>query len=151
MSRMHSGAKGKSGSSKPFTKTTPEWVSFKPAEVEALVVKLAKEKLTPSMIGIKLRDTYGIPSVKAITGKTIVSILAEKKLTKSLPQDLLDVIGKVVELQKHIETNNQDKSAKRGLQLTESKIKRLSTYYKATGKLAQDWKYNPKQAGVYLE
>lgn len=151
MARMHSNAKGKSGSSKPFVKENPAWVSFKATEIEALVVKFAKQKLTASQIGIKLRDSYGIPSVKIATGKSITAIMSEKKLTKSLPQDLVDVIAKAVGLMKHLEENKQDKSAKRGLQLTESKIQRLARYYKESGKLSSDWKYDPKRAGVYLE
>src|SRR3989338_2145164 len=38
----------------------------------------------------------------------------------------------------------------RGLQLTESKIKRLVKYYKANGKLPQNWKYDREQAKLLI-
>jgi len=151
MGRMYSGAKGRSGSKRPLENKVPTWVSYKPAEVEALVAKYAKERLTPAQIGLKLRDSYGIPSVKVLTKKTIVQILSEKKLVKAIPQDLIDVIAKYVALQKHIEQNKVDKNAGRGLTLTYSKINRLIKYYKKTEKLAADWKFDSSKAGMYLE
>jgi len=151
MARMYGKSKGKSGSSKPVVKENPSWVSHKAAEIETLVAKFAKEKLSGSEIGIKLRDQYGIPSVKAATGKTISTVLEEKKVAKELPQDLLDVIAKWVLINKHMESNRQDKTAKRGLQLTQARINRLMKYYKGTGKLAQNWKFQSDRAGMYLE
>jgi len=35
--------------------------------------------------------------------------------------------------------------------LTESKIKRLVKYYKNTGKLSEDWKFDPQKAKMYIE
>ncbi|MFT4312896.1 MAG: 30S ribosomal protein S15 [Candidatus Woesearchaeota archaeon] len=151
MARMHGRSKGVSGSSKPFNKENPSWVSYKPTEVEALVAKYAKDKLTAAQIGIKLRDMYGIPSVKAVTKKTITQILAEKKLTKKLPQDMIDIIQKWIDVQKHFEENKQDKTALRGIQLTQSKLMRLIAYYKKSGKLDADWKFNPARASMYIE
>ena len=151
MGRMHSGSKGKSGSSKPFVKETPKWQAYSAKEIEALIVKLAKEKLTPSQIGIKLRDMYGVPSVKTTCGKTVVQILTEKGLQKHLPQDLLDIIRKYIDITKHLEINKQDKTARRGLQLTQSKLLRLSKYYKRVGMIEKDWKFDTTKAGIYLE
>jgi small subunit ribosomal protein S15 len=151
MARMHSRKRGKSGSHNPITKVVPSWVTYKPKEVEMLVGKLAKKGLTASTIGIELRDSYGIPSVSIITSKTITTILKEKKLTKELPEDLLALMGKFVEVTKHIEENRQDKTAKRGLQLTTSKINRLVKYYKKTGAIDKTWKFNTKQASFYID
>ncbi len=151
MGRMHSGSKGKSGSSKPFVKETPTWQAYSAKEVEALIVKLAKEKLTPAKIGIKLRDMYGVPSVKTTCGKTVMQILTEKGLQKQLPQDLLDIIRKYIEITKHLETNKQDKTARRGLQLAQSKLGRLTKYYKRVGMVDKDWKFDTAKAGIYLE
>ena len=80
MARMHSRAKGKSNSVRPTKKTNLSWLTYKPKEIELLVSKLAKEDKTPSQIGLYLRDNYGIPSVKQITGKTVTQILKEKAL-----------------------------------------------------------------------
>ena len=69
MARLYSGKKGRSGSTKPVRKVPPSWLKYKPAEVEKLVLKLAKEEKSSAEIGIILRDTYGIPNVKSITSK----------------------------------------------------------------------------------
>lgn len=151
MARMHSRKKGKSGSTKPAKITKPSWTRYKPKEIELLIVKLAKEGLTPSQIGLHLRDTYGVPDTKTIAGKTITKILDKKKLAGKLPEDLMAVIRKSIEIRKHLEDNKQDMVAKRGLQLTESKIKRLVKYYKGTGRLTYDWKYDAKSIRLYVE
>lgn len=140
---MHSRARGKSGSNKPAKKVTPGWVQYKAKEVELLIVKFAKEGKKPSQIGMFLRDEYGIPDVKILTGKTISAILKEKNLGLELPEELMALIRKSVLLTKHMEINKKDFSSKRGLFLTNSKINRLVKHYKSTGKLPQDWKYDP--------
>jgi small subunit ribosomal protein S15 len=151
MARMHSGARGKSGSKKPAGKTPQSWLSYKPKEVELLIVKLAKEGKSPSHIGLILRDSYGIPDVRIVLKKKISDVLGAKNLLNEIPEDLLSLIRKSVYLMKHVESHKQDMAANRGLQLTEAKIKRLTKYYKRTGKLADSWKYDPKTAGIYSE
>ncbi len=151
MSRMHSGAKGKAGSTKPAQKTTPTWLGYKKNEIELLIAKLAKEGFTASQIGLHLRDRYGIPDVKLITGVTITQILKEKKLTKKLPEDISYLIKKSIAVKKHLESNKADKAAIRGLHLTESKIRRLVKYYKKSKVLPKDWVYDSSQARFYLE
>lgn len=151
MARMHSRKKGKSRSVKPSSKVIPSWVRYKAGEVELLVTKLAKEGKTPSEIGLFLKDSYGIPSVKQIANKTITQILAEKKLAKEIPEDLMSLIKKSVMLKKHIENNKHDESAIRGLTLTESKIKRLVKYYKRNKKIPMDWKYDPERIKLFIE
>ena len=151
MARMHSRKRGVSGSTKPAVKKIPSWVTYKAKEVELLVVKYAKEGKSASEIGIRLRDAYGIPDVKLVTKKTITKILEEKSLTKDIPEDLLALIKRSIMIRKHLETNKHDEPAKRGLILTDSKIARLIKYYKKSGKLASDWKFDPKRASFYLE
>ncbi|MFH0978206.1 MAG: 30S ribosomal protein S15 [Candidatus Woesearchaeota archaeon] len=149
MARMYSGKKGKSGSTKPSKKSIPSWIRYKPKEIEMLLIKLSKEGKSSSEIGIILRDSYGIPSVKDIAGKGITEMLKEKGLSAKIPEDLLSLIKKVIEVKKHIERNKQDQTANRGLQLTESKIKRLVKYYKRSKKLPQDWKYDEQSIRLY--
>ena len=149
MARMHSRKKGESGSTRPSKKTNPVWIRYKPKEIELLVVKLFKEGKTASQIGVYLRDVYGIPSIKAACKKSVTAILEEKKLLPETPEDLMALIKKSVKLRKHLEENQGDKSSKRGLQLTESKIKRLVKYYKSAGKLPEGWKYDPKKSRLY--
>jgi small subunit ribosomal protein S15 len=151
MARMHSRKRGKSSSKKPTTVKTYSWLSYKPKEVEMLIVKMAKEGKAPSQIGLTLRDSYGIPDAKVLIKKKITDLLKDKGLLKELPEDLMALIHKDVALLKHFESNRQDKTALRGIQLTESKIKRLVKYYKSVGRIPEEWKYDPKNAGMYLE
>lgn len=148
---MHSRKKGRSGSHNPSQKTKKGWVIYSAKETEKLVAKLAKSGMTSTQIGLTLRDSYGVPKVKLITNKKITKILEENKLTKKLPEDLISLIKKDVRLQKHFEINKKDNAVKRGIQLTKSKINRLSKYYKSRGKLPVDWKYDSSQAKMILE
>jgi len=141
MARMHSRAKGKSGSHKPASDKPPVWITYSSQEVEALVVKLAKRGYQASQIGLILRDTYGIPDVKKITGKKISKILAEKGLKPKVPDDLANLIKRAKIIKAHMSRHKKDMVAKRGLQLTESKIKRLIKYYKSRGVLPENWTY----------
>jgi small subunit ribosomal protein S15 len=150
MARMHSRKKGKSGSTRP-TNSEAKWVNYKDKEVEKLIIKYAKEGNSASKIGIILRDKYGIPDAKAVTKKTVTKVLEENKLTHKLPEDLVALIRRALQIRKHMEENKQDMPAKRGLQLTESKIKRLVKYYKRTGKVDQDWKYDPRTVRVLVQ
>jgi small subunit ribosomal protein S15 len=151
MAKKYSGKKGQSGSKKVLGKKQPIWVRHKPKEVELLIVKHAKEGLSSSEIGINLRDKFGVPSVKELTGKKITKILSEKKLLPKLPEDMLNLIKRAIALREHLEQNKKDMGAKRGLEITESKIRKLMKYYKENNKLNQDWKYNPKNAKLYVE
>lgn len=151
MARMHSRKKGKSGSKKPLVSKRNLWVRYKPKEIEMLIVKLAKEDYTPSMIGIILRDSYGIPDVKNLIGKSITQLLKEKNLNKELPEDLLNLLKKAAMIRKHLTNNKKDKTALRGLQLTESKVLRLSKYYKRKKILPKDWQYKPEELRMLAE
>lgn len=151
MARMYSRDKGYSGSKRPNRGSAPSWIRYKPKEIEMLVVKLGKEGYNPANIGLILRDSYGIPDVKEVTGKKITKILEEKKLLSEIPEDLMNVIKRNIKIRKHLEENNKDLVAKRGFQLAESRIKRLVKYYKETGKLSKDWKYDPEKVRLLIE
>ncbi|MEM5828061.1 MAG: 30S ribosomal protein S15 [Candidatus Aenigmatarchaeota archaeon] len=126
-------------------------VKYSKKEVENLVVKLAKEGYMPSMIGLILRDSYGIPSVKEITGKPILKILEENGIRYEIPEDLLNLLKRAVRLRKHLEIHRKDEHSRRGLILIESRIKRLESYYKRVGKLPADWKYDPEEAKILVQ
>ena len=151
MARIYSKKRGKSSSTKPAKKTVPSWVRYKTKEVELLIVKLSKEGHPASKIGLILRDSYGIPSVKSITKKSVSTILKEKNMQKELPEDLLQVIKKSIEVKKHLEENKQDMTAKRGLRLAESRMLRMIKYYKNSGRIPLEWKYDPKKVRLLIE
>lgn len=150
MSRLYSRRKGKSGSKKPLKQTKNVWARYKPKEIELLIAKLKKEEKTCSQIGLILRDVYGIPSVKSILGKTILAVTREKKLEEKIPEDLMALIQKVVQVKKHLEANKKDQTALRGMQLSESKIKRIVKYYKRTKRLPLAWKYDTESLKLYV-
>ena len=146
---MHSRKKGKHGSKKPAKKTAPSWIRYKPKEIELLITKLAKEGKSTSQIGTLLRDVYGIPSVLALCGKSISTILKEKKMLQEVPEDLMALFKKYAAVRKHIEANKHDQTGARGLLLTESKINRLTKYYKRTGRVPETWKFDTERAGFF--
>lgn len=146
MARMHSRKKGKSSSKRPLVNEKKVWIRYSPKEVERLVVKLAKEEHSTSEIGMILRDSYGIPDVSFLCGKSISSILKEQGLNPEIPEDLMNLIRKANNIRNHYNTHKKDTTALRGLQLTESKIRRLAKYYMKIGVLPQDWKYTPELA-----
>jgi len=143
---MHSRKKGKSGSKKPVRTTPAEWVAYTPEEIEGFVVKLRNAGNSPSKIGIILRDQYGIPSVKESTGKTVLSILQKNNVAPKMPEDMRNLIRKATNLRRHLAENPKDKHNSHGLQLIESKIKRLSKYYRNVNRLPSTWVYDPEKA-----
>jgi small subunit ribosomal protein S13e len=84
MGRMQMKGKGKgiSSSALPYKRKAPKWVTLSPSAVSDIIVKLAKKGLSPSQIGVLLRDQHGIPQVRFITGKKILRVL--KKNGKNL-------------------------------------------------------------------
>ena len=84
MARMHSRKKGKSGSTRPARLEKPVWVELSSEEVTNEVIKLARKGLSQSLIGVILRDSYGIPLVKVVTGKLISQILKENEIETPL-------------------------------------------------------------------
>merc|ERR1712178_534642 len=75
MGRMHSKGKGISKSALPYRRTPPSWLKTSPSEVIEQVSKLAKKGLTPSQIGVILRDSHGIAQVSHVTGSKILRML----------------------------------------------------------------------------
>ena len=141
MGRLHTHNHGKAHSTRPNQVKVPSWVKQDPKGVEELIIKYAKEDLTSSQIGIKLRDQYSIPLVKPIIKKTISQVLEENDLSSEIPEDLNNIVTKAVGLQKHLKINKKDNRNVRSLELIEAKIHRLSVYYKKIGRIPNNWKY----------
>lgn len=141
MSRMHADARGSSGSNKPVDKDNPDWVDYAEEEVEDLVVKLSQDGLQPAQIGLRLRDQYGIPSVKQVTDKKVTEILEENDEAPEIPSDLQNLLDKAHNLQDHLDENDNDSQAERRLELTEAKIRSLASYYREEGKIPENWEY----------
>jgi len=140
--------KGKSHSIRPVSRRPPNWCKYQPEEVEAFVIKLAKEGHSLSSIGTVLRDQYAIPLVKPIVGKSVSDILKSANLAPSMPEDLSNLMRKAQGLAVHIEKNKKDLHNKRNMQVIEARIHKLSRYYKREGVLEKKWKYVAKIASV---
>lgn len=144
--------RGQSHSTRPARAGPPRWLKLdmSPSDIELLVVELAKKGYPPSMIGIILRDQFGIPLVKQVIGKKISDILGKFNVKLVIPEDLFNLIKKAVNLRRHLEEHPKDFHSKRGLIEVESKIHRLVKYYKEAGKLPADWKYDPDVAKLII-
>jgi small subunit ribosomal protein S15 len=141
MARMHAHTHGKSHSSRPTSKDLPPWLTESQGKVSSLIIALSKEGFTPSDIGLRLRDENGIPLTKVVLGKSITDVLVENNIRRDMPEDLEHLVMKALGLQKHLRAHNSDHRNVRSLELIESKIHRLSKYYKRIGKLNKNWKY----------
>ena len=120
-------------------------------EIEKLVVKLREEGHQPSVIGMKLRDQYGIPDVQEATGRSITTILEDNDKGLDVPEDLHSLLVKAAKLQEHLEENPKDATAIQGLQKTEDKIRSLASYHKDAGNLASDWAYDDETVNIFLD
>ena len=90
----------------------PSWVKMKPAELEKIVVELAKQGESPARIGLILRDKHGIPKAKLL-GKKITQILKENGLEWKNDEEIIN--EKIGGLKSHIGKNKHDYSATRAL------------------------------------
>merc|ERR1712113_1096090 len=68
MGRLHSNGKGISGSALPYRRSVPTWLKLTSEYVKQQSYQLAKKGLTPSQIGVILRDSHGVAQTRAITG-----------------------------------------------------------------------------------
>ena len=146
MARMHSRKHGKHGSKKPVKRISLDWLIYDKDEVEKIVQKLAKEGHSSSEIGIILRDQYGIPDARYF-GMRITKMMPKR----DMPEDIYNLLVKVVNVHKHMAQNRKDSKGKHGLMLLESKIRRLGKYYARTGKLPKDWKYSIDNARLLVK
>src|SRR3989344_2686433 len=148
MARMHSRKHGKHGSKKPLKKIRQEWLIYDKNEVEKLIIKMAKEGKTSSQIGIMLRDQYGVPDSR-VFGLRVRRVI-EATTRKEVPEDLYNLMKRAVEVHRHLAGNKKDTKAKHGLELMESKIRRLAKYYRNKGRLPENWTYTIDKAKLIV-
>ena len=66
------------------------------------------------------------------------------------PQMILTLHEQAVAVRKHLERNRKDMDSKFRLILIESRIHRLSRYYKTVGALPPTWKYESSTANTLV-
>jgi len=150
MGRMYGKGKGISKRAVPYKRSAPSWVKMKPDEVVENICKLAKKGMAPSQIGVNLRDSFGVPMVRPITGSKILRILKANGLAPNLPEDLYHLIKKALAIRKHMQINRKDKDAKFHLILIESRIHRLARYYKRAKVLPATFRYTSATASTLV-
>ena len=150
MGRMYSAGKGIARRCLPYRKAPPSWVQISSGDLCDQIVKLAKKGASPSQIGVTLRDSYGIPQVKGVTGSKILRILKTRGLAPQVPEDLYHLIKKAIAVRKHLEKMRKDKDAKFRLICIESRIHRLARYYRNVKSLPATWRYNSKKADTLI-
>ena len=151
MARMHSPGRGKSGSTKPMVDSAPEWSNTDEKEVTQLILSLASDGHSTAAIGTILRDQHAVPDVRLVLGKRIGQVLAENEITSKYPEDMMSLMRRALRLIDHLDSNRKDRHNARQLELTESKIRRLATYYQSEGQLDSEWAYKRDQLRLMVE
>ncbi|MCI4322471.1 MAG: 30S ribosomal protein S15 [Thermoplasmata archaeon] len=151
MSRIHSRRRGRAGSQRPYPWTRPEWVTVDADEATEQAVRLAKSGLSSAQVGAQLRDGYAIPSVRLVTGKRLGTLLHDNGIKGDIPEDIEALLKRVVKLQRHLSQNPKDLANRRGLNLMESRIRRLAIYYRQHKVLPETWSYSATRAVLQVE
>ena len=151
MARLHSKKKGKSGTKRPKSGTAPEWTALGAPELKETILKMSREGIPPSKIGLLLRDQYGVPNLRASLGMTVKEFLVKEKVASEYPEDLLNLIRKAVRMTGHIKASKNDTHNKVKLLHVESKINRLVKYYSDRGELPSGWKYDREKAALLVK
>lgn len=85
-----------------------DWTKIKPAEVEKIIVELARQGISPEKIGLILRDQHGVPKAK-LFGIKIKKVLEKNKL--STDSEKKNIMKKIEGLKKHSLANKHDYTA----------------------------------------
>ncbi|EAT45115.1 AAEL003582-PA [Aedes aegypti] len=150
MGRMHAPGKGISQSALPYRRSVPSWLKLNADDVKEQIKKLGKKGMTPSQIGIILRDSHGVAQVRFVNGNKVLRIMKAVGLKPDIPEDLYFLIKKAVSIRKHLERNRKDIDSKFRLILIESRIHRLARYYKIKAVLPPNWKYESSTASALV-
>lgn len=142
---MHSRKHGKHGSHKP-PKKKHTWMAYEKDEVQKLIEKFSKEGNSTARIGAILRDQYGIPDVRVFGFKVGKASGKQNEM-----EDMRNLMIKAVSLHRHMDANKGDAKARHGLELLESKIRRLGKYYIKKEKLPSGWRYSIEEAKLLVK
>lgn len=128
--------------SKTEEKTLGKKLSKEEAEKE--IVELAKKETPSAKIGLILKKEHGISRTKYEVGK-VNQVLAKNKI-KRFPEDLQNLIDKATKLRQHISKNAKDQVSRRGLLITEAKVRNLAKYFRKRGTIENTWEYKAQKA-----
>ena len=149
---MYKSRKGKSGSTRPHVTDAPEWSNTDKEAVQSLVLELAKSGMSTAEIGTVLRDKHAVPNARLVLGKRIGQFLAENDMMGAYPEDMMNLMRQAVAIINHLGSgNHKDIHNKRALEITESKIRRLASYYIGENRLPSDWRYKRDELRLMVE
>ncbi len=151
MARMHTKKKGRSASLKPLMESASYDGELSKEQIEDLIASYARQGMDPALIGEKLKREHKVLYIRKATGKRMLQILQEKKLAGDVPSDMLQLIKKAVGIRTHISKNKRDTHSTTMLGRVESKIWRLTKYYRGNGRLPKEWKYDPQTAELLIK
>ena len=152
MARMYKSRKVQSGSTRPHVTDAPEWSNTDKEAVQSLVLDLAKSGLSTAEIGTVLRDKHAVPNARLVLGKRIGQFLAENDMMGAYPEDMMNLMRQAVAIINHLGSgNHKDIHNKRALEITESKIRRLASYYIGENRLPSDWRYKRDELRLMVE
>ena len=152
MARMYKSRKGQSGATRPHVTDAPEWSNTDKEAVQSLVLDLAKSGLSTAEIGTVLRDKHAVPNARLVLGKRIGQFLAENDMMGAYPEDMMNLMRQAVAIINHLGSgNHKDIHNKRALEITESKIRRLASYYIGENRLPSDWRYKRDELRLMVE
>ena len=152
MARMYKSRKGQSGSTRPHVTDAPEWSNTDKEAVQSLVLYLAKSGMSTAEIGTVLRDKHAVPNARLVLGKRIGQFLAENDMMGAYPEDMMNLMRQAVAIINHLGSgNHKDIHNKRALEITESKIRRLASYYIGENRLPSDWRYKRDELRLMVE
>ncbi|BFG20046.1 hypothetical protein CerSpe_063200 [Prunus speciosa] len=63
-------------------RSSPSWLKVTAPDVEENICKFARKGMTPSQIGVILRDSHGIAQVKSVTGSKILRVLKAHEIQR---------------------------------------------------------------------
>ena len=149
---MYKSRKGQSGSTRPHVTDAPEWSNTDKEAVQSLVLDLAKSGMSTAEIGTVLRDKHAVPNARLVLGKRIGQFLAENDMMGAYPEDMMNLMRQAVAIINHLGSgNHKDIHNKRALEITESKIRRLASYYIGQNRLPSDWRYKRDELRLMVE
>ena len=149
---MYKSRKGQSGSTRPHVTDAPEWSNTDKEAVQSLVLDLAKSGMSTAEIGTVLRDKHAVPNARLVLGKRIGQFLAENDMMGAYPEDMMNLMRRAVAIINHLGSgNHKDIHNKRALEITESKIRRLASYYIGENRLPSDWRYKRDELRLMVE
>lgn len=151
MAKLHSRKKGKSSSRRPKSAVSAKHVEMPREQIEDLILKMVKEGVPEAKIGLILRDSHTVPSVKSVLGIGLSEFLKKKHCLPEYPDDLLNLVKKAVRIRNHLKLSKKDVHNKVKLLHVESKIHRLVKYYTGVGRLPVDWRYNSENAALLVK